>query len=84
MSWEAWGDGDDGSGDYADRLIDAGWLTSEQAEDLIGPAREWIRWRREIPYRSHNGTEVRDAAAKLEAAFIEVFGLDFMIKEPKQ
>lgn len=32
MSYEAWGDGDDGQ-DY-DHLIDAGWLTSEQAAEI--------------------------------------------------
>lgn len=31
MSWEAWGDDD--AGDY-DHLLESGWLTSEQAEDL--------------------------------------------------
>lgn len=32
MSWEAWGDGDDGQ-DY-DHLIEAGWLGPDEAEAL--------------------------------------------------
>lgn len=32
MSYEAWGDGDEGE-DY-DHLIEAGWLPSEEAEEL--------------------------------------------------
>lgn len=32
MSWEAWGDND--AGDY-DHLIDAGWWSSEQVNDVV-------------------------------------------------
>ena len=34
MSWEAWGDGDDGSDAMAERLMDSGWWPSEKARDV--------------------------------------------------
>ena len=34
MSWEAWGDGDDGSDGTVERLMDAGWWPSEKAKEV--------------------------------------------------
>lgn len=34
MSYEAWGDGDDGDDGAADRFIEAGWLCAEEAQEL--------------------------------------------------
>lgn len=33
MSYEAWGDGDDDDG-YTDRLIEAGWMSPDEVEEL--------------------------------------------------
>ena len=41
MSYEAWGD-DDGTGDY-DHLIDAGWWSSEQADDVTERIKDLAR-----------------------------------------
>jgi hypothetical protein len=67
-------------GDYGqDRLLDAGWLSADDAKTLQDAAFKWIRLRRGIDY-SHNGHETRCAADEVEQAFIEVFGLDAMTK----
>jgi hypothetical protein len=36
VSLEAWGDDDDGSDAIVERLLEAGWLTAEDAEELRG------------------------------------------------
>lgn len=78
MSLEAWGD--EGADDYgADRLLDAGWLTAEDAETLQKAAWKWLRLKRGIDY-CHNGHLTRVAADEVEQAFIDVFGLDCMTK----
>lgn len=45
MSYEAWGDDDDGMDRVYEQLLDAGWLTSEDARDLRGKllALSWER-----------------------------------------
>lgn len=42
MSWEAWGDGDDG--ESYEHLLDAGWLTSEDAELLADEKNHYKKW----------------------------------------
>lgn len=82
MSLEAWGD--EGADDYgADRLLDAGWLCADDAEQLVDAARKWIRLRRRLDY-SHNSYVEEAAANELVAAFENVFGKPFMILEPGQ
>lgn len=81
MSREAWGD--EGEGDYGqDRLLDAGWLTDDDAKMISDAARVWIRLRRGIPTRPHNNIAELSAATELEGVLVEVFGEKFLTKEP--
>jgi hypothetical protein len=67
-------------GDYGqERLLDAGWLSADEAKTLTDAAFKWIRLKRGIDY-CHNGHATGCAANEVERAFIEVFGLDFMTK----
>lgn len=78
MSLEAWSD--EAAEDYgADRLLDAGWLTSDDAEALQEAGRKWIRLKRRIDY-CHNGYATAVAADEMERTLIEVFGLESMTK----
>lgn len=42
MSYEAWGDDDDGLDGYRDQLRDAGWLDEDQAAELLATNKELL------------------------------------------
>lgn len=72
---------DDWFGDdvVVERLVDSGWLSNDEAKILSDAAGAWMRAK---DGRYHNDVPARIALQHLEAAFVEVFGRDYLMKEP--
>lgn len=72
MSWEAWGDGDDGQ-DY-DHLIEVGWLPPEEAEELQADFKEAMKALEDLSFGCFAGIGIRPPA-------IEVYNRTFSVLE---